>query len=83
MEVIPESLIYNLWGDNEVGWCFLPAVGNSGGILSMWNKVKSSLIFTFVGDGFVGVYLDLLAEERTCFVINVYAKCNIQDKRRL
>jgi hypothetical protein len=70
-------------GNNNCGWSYLPAVGNSGGILSVWNKVKTSLVFTFTGEGFVGVCLDLLVENCRCFIVNVYAKCNLCDKRRL
>jgi hypothetical protein len=58
-------------------------VGNGGGILSIWCKVKASIVFNFMGDGFVGVCLDLLNENRRCYVVNVYAKCNLQEKRRL
>jgi hypothetical protein len=48
---------------------FLPAVDNSCGILSIWNKVKASLVYTFIGEGFVGVCLDLVSESR-CFIVN-------------
>ncbi|KAK2444918.1 hypothetical protein QL285_015908 [Trifolium repens] len=83
LEVIPEAIVYGLWGGSDCDWAFLPAVGNSGGILSVWNKVKSTLVFTFSGEGFVGVCLDLVAENSRCFIVNVYAKCNIRDKRKL
>ncbi|GAU23240.1 hypothetical protein TSUD_172690 [Trifolium subterraneum] len=83
MEMITDSVVHSLWGSNDCGWAFLPAVGNSGGILSMWNKVKASLVFTFIGEGFVGVCLDLVGVLRKCFIVNVYAKCNLRDKRRL
>jgi hypothetical protein len=49
----------------------------------VWSKVKASLVFSFIGDGFVGVCLNLLVEDRICFVVNVYAKCNIREKRGL
>jgi len=29
---------YNLWGDNNIDWVSIPAVGNSGGILTIWHK---------------------------------------------
>jgi mannosylglycoprotein endo-beta-mannosidase len=83
MEAFSEFFVANLWGNSACGWASYPAVGNSGGIISIWNKVKFSLIFTFSGDGFVGVCLDVLAKNRKCFVINVYAKCTIRDKRTL
>jgi hypothetical protein len=83
LEDIPESIVSNIWGNCDYGWSFLPATGNSGGILSIWNKVKASLVFTFMGDGFVGVCLDLLLDNRRCYIVNVYASCHIRDKRRL
>jgi exonuclease III len=83
MESFSDSFVSSLWGSNDCGWACLPAIGNSGGILSIWNKVKASLVFTFIGEGFVGVCLDIVNESRKCFVINVYSKCNIRDKRRM
>jgi hypothetical protein len=83
LEVITDPLVHSLWGSADCGWTFLPTEGNSGGILSVWNKVKASLVFTFTGVGFVGVCLDLIGESRRCFIINVYAKCNLRDKRSL
>jgi hypothetical protein len=58
LEVITPALCYSLWGSEDCDWAFLPSVGNSGGILSLWNNVDSRLISTFVGEGYVGVCLD-------------------------
>ncbi|MCH91026.1 endonuclease/exonuclease/phosphatase family protein, partial [Trifolium medium] len=54
MEVISDCFIRSLWESSDCDWAYLPTVGNSGRILSIWNKVKASLVFTFIGDGFVG-----------------------------
>jgi hypothetical protein len=62
---------------------FLLAEGNSGGILSIWSKVNNSLVFTFMGEGFVGVCIDWGVVNKRCVVVNVYAKCDINAKRRL
>jgi hypothetical protein len=83
LEGISGSLCCRLWGNSDCDWAFLPAVGNSGGILSLWRKSIGSLIFTFTGEGFVGVCLDLVDKHVRVCVINVYAKCNLVDKRRL
>jgi endonuclease/exonuclease/phosphatase family metal-dependent hydrolase len=83
MEAISDIFVHRLWGSSNCGWAYLPAMGNSGGILSIWNKVKASLVFTFIGDRFVGVCLDIVNESRRCIVVNVYAKCNIRAKRQL
>jgi hypothetical protein len=62
---------------------YLPAVGNSGGILSIWCKSSASLIFSFTGDNFVGVCLDWGALRQRVFIVNVYSKCDIGGKRSL
>jgi hypothetical protein len=83
LEGISGSLCCRLWGSNDCDWVFLPAVGNSGGILSLWRKSLGSLVFSFMGEGFVGVCLDLADKQVGCCVINIYAKCNLADKHRL
>jgi exonuclease III len=83
MEVITPNFCFNLWGSEDCDWVFLPSERNSGGVLSMWNKVISRLNFTFVGEDFVGVCLDWGIHHRKCFVINVYAKGSVEDKKRL
>ncbi|MCH80013.1 LINE-1 reverse transcriptase like, partial [Trifolium medium] len=83
LEAVSGSFCNSLWGSAECDWVALPAVGNSGGILSIWRKSLGSVVFSFSGDGFVGVCLDLVEKQVRCGVINVYAKCNLVDKRRL
>jgi hypothetical protein len=55
MEVISEFLCHGLWGGVGSDWICVPAVGNSGGMLSLWNKDKASRVFEFSGEGFLGV----------------------------
>jgi hypothetical protein len=83
LESIYEALCFSLCGGSDCDWAFLPAEGNSGGILSLWSKVNSCLVFTFVGEGFVGVCLEWGVLKQICFVVNVYAKCDLNAKRRL
>lgn len=44
-----------MWGDEEVEWVSKPAVGSSGGILTMWNRSVFSLHATWLGSNFIGV----------------------------
>jgi exonuclease III len=81
LEVISENLCYGLWGSCDCDWVFLPSEGRSGGILSIWSKPNNSLIFSFMGDGFVGVCLEWGLLKTICFVVNVYSKCDIHSKR--
>jgi hypothetical protein len=49
----------------------------------LWFSLFLVVVFSFSGCGFVGVCLDVIRDQSRCFVVNVYAKCNLVDKRRL
>jgi exonuclease III len=83
LQSVCDSLPRSLWGNEDCDWAFLPADGNSGGILSIWRKSLLSHIFTFVGSGFVGVCLETLQTGTRFCVVNVYSKCSLMDKRNL
>jgi hypothetical protein len=83
LEVISDSLCFNIWGGEDCQWVYIPAVGNSGGLLSIWCKSAASLIFSFSGESFVGVCLEWGVLKRRCFIVNVYSKCNMSGKRIL
>jgi hypothetical protein len=83
LEVVTEALIYGLWGGDDCDWSYTSAVGNSGGILSIWRKSLFVSVFSFSGCGFVGVCLETIQDQCRCYVVNVYVKCNLIDKRRL
>jgi len=83
LENVSPALSYKLWGSQNCNWAFLPSEGNSGGILSLWNNTISKLIFSFSGDGFVGVCLEWGVLATRCFVVNIYSKCDLVAKRRL
>jgi hypothetical protein len=82
LDGVSANLCHRLWGNADCDWAFLPAVGNSGGILSIWKKSLGPVAFSVMGE-VVGVCLDLVDKSVRCCIINVYAKCNIADKRRL
>jgi hypothetical protein len=83
LEAISDKLCYSLWGSNDCDWSFRPSEGNSGGILSIWCKSISSPIFSFAGEGFVGVCLEWGVMKEVCFIVNIYAKCDLSSKRRM
>jgi nicotinamide riboside transporter PnuC len=79
--LVNESLCHFLWGNTFCNWSFVPSVGNSGGILSIWCSSKGKSVFSFVGPGFVGVCLYWGVASARCFIINVYSKCTLGGKR--
>lgn len=76
-------LCSSLWGVNNFGYCFLPAEGCSGGIISIWNFDLGKLVFSFSRKGFVGACLEWDGVDKRIYVINVYSQGNVQEKRQL
>jgi hypothetical protein len=77
LEIISDSLCFSIWGGEDCCWAYLPSMGN------IWRKSSSRLIFSFMGEGFVGVCLEWGVEKIVCFIVNVYSKCDMGGKRRL
>ncbi|XP_058763377.1 uncharacterized protein LOC131636799 [Vicia villosa] len=64
----------DLWGNELVEWSHMEAVGASGGILTMWRKDFFSLIYSFRGEGYLGVCVE--KENRRLYFVNIYASCD-------
>jgi hypothetical protein len=77
VEDVSDSLCFGLWGGEDCQWVSFPSQGNSGGILSIWSKSFYSLIFSFSGEGFVGVCLQCDRNNKISYIVNVYSKCDL------
>lgn len=75
------SIVNSLWKRQGVGWSSSNAIGQSGGIITMWNDESISPIFSFKGKGFLGMKLSW--KNDVYYVVNVYAACNISLKRKI
>lgn len=69
-------------GCDQFELCYLPSIGNSGGILSIWNSLKAKLLFSFKDTGFVGVCLEWQGSRRRCFIVNIYSQGGPPEKRQ-
>lgn len=83
IEVFTDSVCKGLWESDDCDWAFNPAIGNSCEIISIWRKSVSNILFSFVGEGFVGVCLEWGCKKQRCFVVNIYFKCDLSAKQRL
>ncbi|GAU39362.1 hypothetical protein TSUD_56890 [Trifolium subterraneum] len=70
-------------GGDDVGWRCAPAMGRSGGIITMWDKNRGTLLDSFQGQGYLGVVLMWGVKKINCVIINVYASCLMQAKKAL
>jgi len=83
LEEITPTICYSLWGGEDCDWAYRPSEGNSGGILSLWRKSSAHFLFSFQGEGYVGVCLEWGVEKKRCVVVNVYSKCDLVGRRSL
>jgi hypothetical protein len=83
LEAIDDNLCHFLWGNSSCCWSFIPALGSSGGILSIWCSSKGNAVYSFSGLGYVGVCLEWGVAKSRCFVVNIYSKCSLPEKRTL
>jgi exonuclease III len=83
LALVDKNLCARLWGGEGVGWRSAPAIGRSGGIITLWDATKGHLVESFQGQGYVGVVLLWGASKIKCVIINVYAPCLIHAKKSL
>lgn len=53
-----------IWGVEDCDWAFRASEGASGAILSIWRKSNASFVFSFQGEGYVGVCLEWGLEKK-------------------
>lgn len=68
MEVIPKSLLHQIWGSRWVDWVELKTCGTSGGIIIIWDKRMWNCIDSHQGNYTITCMLESLQEDfRWCF----------------
>src|SRR4051812_3233685 len=60
--------VKELWGEASVEWSHSDAVGASGGILIMWRKDFFKVLYSFKGEGFLGLCVE--KENRRIYFVN-------------
>lgn len=82
MREVDSSKINCIWSNQEVGWYNNNALGQSGGIITMWNLESiNTIFFPFKGEGFLG--LKLICKNEVYYAVNVYLTCDLSSKRKL
>lgn len=71
--------IWSLWGGSEVEWTSKPSQGKFGGLQTMWKASLFNLIFSFKGEGYVGV--DAARKVFSIYLVNIYSSYYIHEKR--
>ncbi|XP_058760862.1 uncharacterized protein LOC131634227 [Vicia villosa] len=74
--------VKELWGEALVEWSHSDAEGASGGggILIMWRKDFFKVIYSFKGEGFLGLCVE--KENKRIYFVNFYASCDHNSRLR-
>ncbi|XP_058725587.1 uncharacterized protein LOC131596868 [Vicia villosa] len=71
----------SFWKNIDVDFSFLPSVGLSGGIITLWNSAFVQVLNSFGGMGYLGIKVIWKGEIH--YLVNVYSPCSIAEKRIL
>ncbi|XP_057449057.1 uncharacterized protein LOC130740454 [Lotus japonicus] len=82
-ELVDLRLCRSLWGAADYEWVFKPSANSSGGLITIWQSNKFTLLDSHVGEGFLAVRGQWDDLNGLCGIINVYAPCSAQGKREL
>ncbi|XP_058783234.1 uncharacterized protein LOC131657901 [Vicia villosa] len=81
MEHISCSMAGSFWRTGGVDFSFIPSLGASREILTLWNTNTVKAIFNFGGRGFLG--MKILWRGSYFYVVNVYSPISREEKRTL
>ena len=77
MEILNNKLIRTCWKSDDLEWVSSPSVGNSGGLLSMWNKLAFQKKSIKTSRQWIAIRGIILSQEFECSLINIYNPCEV------
>nr|CCA65974.1 hypothetical protein [Beta vulgaris subsp. vulgaris] len=72
MEGISLEIVKTMWKSQDVEWTWYPSVGNSGGLISMWNKSAFSMKSSSVNQHWIAISGSFSRINFECILFNVY-----------
>ncbi|GKE52034.1 RNA-directed DNA polymerase, eukaryota [Tanacetum coccineum] len=83
MEKVDQFCIKNCWGNLSFEFVCGPSIGNSGGILCVWDPRMFRKHNSTVSDYFVDVQGDWIPSAKKCLIISIYAPQEFLEKKML
>ncbi|XP_058741821.1 uncharacterized protein LOC131614218 [Vicia villosa] len=71
----------SFWSGGDIGYSFSNSSGRSGGILTLWKEQALEVIFSFKGEGYLGIKFCM--DNNFFYLLNVYSSCDASKKRVL
>ncbi|KAJ9557691.1 hypothetical protein OSB04_012305 [Centaurea solstitialis] len=83
LKEVPIQLVNSLWGVNDVDFDCVEAIGNSGGLLSMWNKNIFQGQFVIKDRFFIAIVGKWVKKEGLIGCVNVYGPNEQRERAAL
>ncbi|XP_021995752.1 uncharacterized protein LOC110892926 [Helianthus annuus] len=83
MSNLDPVLVGRYWGQADMEWDFVDAIGRSGGIVSTWDPGIFSKQDVIKNESFLVVTGRIAGSNITLNVVNVYASCDVVRRREL
>lgn len=83
LDTLNPRVCHQIWGDVDCDWVFSPAVNRGGGLLCLWKKGTLAVQDCVIEPGFISINCLWGESAIECSILNIYAPCDIEGKRRL
>ncbi|KAL8498771.1 hypothetical protein ACS0TY_021917 [Phlomoides rotata] len=83
MEEVNKSVCKSFWGNSLFDWAWLGSVGNSGGVLTIWNSDLFQKISSWSITGMLVVNDRWVEDGSDCTIVNIYALNSVAQRSEL
>ncbi|GKB35851.1 RNA-directed DNA polymerase, eukaryota [Tanacetum coccineum] len=73
MEKVPHMDVKFMWGNSNYDYVFSESVGNSGGILCIWEESIFRKNYVTISDSFVAIYGTWIPNKTKILIVSIYA----------
>ena len=80
-KTLMQYFVKSIWNSKDSEWEFVESLGASGGILTMWDKSKITVVENIKGRFSLSIKGDTMCKKR-CWITNVYGSCGYWLQRK-
>ena len=82
-DIVDDGWVEDIWGGNEYGYAQLPAIGNSGGIILIWDTRTLTCKDAIGDERFIAVRGSWIGKEEDVFLVCIYGPHVTRQKASL
>ena len=80
LEQLKHKHVLSIWKDSNIEWTSSPLVGNSGGLVSLWDKGVFELTSSRIERNWIAINGFLKASNFECLLLNIYNLCSLEER---